>query len=364
MLRSLLLSLVVLAGPASGQSIVGSWDEAASGLTYEFRADGTGQIVQGGATQPFAYALQDGVLYVQQNGGSLAFSVQELGASRATFALPNGSTFTLTRAGASAGTGPRGDIEGDVQLAVNLLQFVVGEAVSSREVDGIRREIRTDYASDPAGTEQSLALFRQILTAAAQATDPIAVGMARQQLLVGLLEMRRQMPNEPSAFFDAITNRVRLVAFDPATQTGATDQDVRAALDFLAWQAQVSGGSLPTGYAAYEAYVAQNFAALGQDEKEFLSAASIIWTLAQAQWADLSARQQAQAQQQIAGASAQDLYSLQEQTQHDASYYETLSEISAMQHQTSMSILNNMGGGSDYEMWGTDTYGNPTYRIY
>jgi hypothetical protein len=361
MLRLLILSLAFLAAPASAQSIVGSWDEAATGLTYEFRADGTGQIVQGANTQPFAYALQDGALYVQQNGGTLAFTVEELGPSRATFALPNGTRFTLARAGSASGA--RGDIEGDVQLAVNLLQFVVGEAIAPREVDGIRREIRQDYAEDPDGTAQSLGLFRTVLTAAAQATDPIAVCMARQQLLVGLLDMRRQTPDEDSPFFDAITSRVRLVAYDPATQTGATDRDVRAALDFLAWQAQASGGSLPTRYAEYEAYVAQHFGSLSRDEKEFLSAAAVIWSLAQAQWATLSASQRTQAQHQIAGASAPDLSVLQQQAQHDAAYYQTLSEISAMQHQTSMGILNNMGGATQ-ELWQTDAYGNPTYQVY
>ncbi|MEM6325819.1 MAG: DUF5640 domain-containing protein [Bacteroidota bacterium] len=361
---SLLLALAFVASPAAAQSLVGTWYEAATGLTYAFSDDGTGQLVQPGVgAQPFAYALDGATLTVQQNGGTVAFSVQELTASRATFALANGATFTLTREGTASTSS--GVTEADVMVAVRLAEFVVGEALGTREIDGIRREVLADHASDPAGTAESLGMFRTVLNAAAQATDPVAVGVARQQLLVALLDMRRQMPGEDSPFFDAITNRVRLVAFDPASGTGATDRDVRAAAEFVAWQAQMAGSASPAAsYAEYETYVAQNFAGLSQDEKEFLSAASVIWPLVQAQWAALSAQQQQQAQTQIAGQSADDLLALQEQTQQSDAYYRAMSQISAMQHQTSMSILNNMGGGSDYEMWSTDAYGNPTYQIY
>lgn len=356
-----LLAFLVLAPAVAAQSLVGSWHEAATGLTYEFAADGSGSLVQGATAQPFAYALDGSTLVVQMNGSSLAFSVQELAASRATFALPNGTTFTLTREGAAPGSAD-GVTEADVMAAVRLVEFVTGEALASREVDGIRREVHADFASDPAASAEAIAMFRSVLQAAAQATDPVAVGMARQQLLVGLLDMRRQTPGD-SPFFDAITDRVRLVAFDPATQTGATDRDVEAALAYLGWLAEVSGGQTPSRQARreYETYVAQHFASLPQADKEFLSAAAVIWPLVQVQWAALSMQQQTMAQQQMVAQPIQ----WQADAQSAEQYYATMSEISAMSHRTSMNILGNIGdGGSQYEMWNTDEYGNPTYQIY
>ncbi|MEM0962539.1 MAG: DUF5640 domain-containing protein [Bacteroidota bacterium] len=359
-----LIAFLIAAPLASAQSLVGSWDEASTGLTYEFRADGSGQMSNGSDAQAFTYAVQGSTLYVQSGGGTLAIDIVRVTETQAQLAPQGGTAMRLTRRASEAGSGvsanASGVSEADVMVAVRLAEFATGDALGGREIDGIRREVYADHVEDPAGTAESLAMFRTILSAAAQAQDPVAVGMARQQLLVGLLEMRRQMPNEPSPFFDAITNRVRLLAYDPATQTGATDQDVQAALDYAAWLAAASGGTAPSARdrRAYETYVVQNFGSLPRDEKEFLSAAAVIWTLTQYQWAALSQQQQQVAQQQIASQP-----SGWDASGYDASTYEAMSTMSARMHETSMSILNNIGD-STQEMWRTDAYGNPQYQVW
>ncbi|MEM1270850.1 MAG: hypothetical protein AAGI08_12480 [Bacteroidota bacterium] len=374
MLRLLITTVfasLLFACQATPQSLIGSWTDPTSGAVYEFAYDGTGRILQDGTEQPFVYAIENGVLTFGNAAGSVSLAIESVTATQATFRRADGVPVALVReAPASAGevlaSSSAGQLtEGDVMAAVRIVEFVTGEYLSEGEIEGVRAESIQDFENDPAGLLDSIEMFRTVLGAAAQASDPVAVGMARQQLLVSLLNMRAQMPDEPSAFFDAMTDRVRLVAFDANTGTGATDRDVEDAVEYLAWLSETTGSPAPASAAEYEAYVASSFSSLPQSDREFLSAASVIWALVQAQWNGLSASQQAAAQSQLNNElTASDMLQTQADAQQTQQYYQMMSQMSAMSHQTSMSIINNMGGGSSTEMWQTDVYGNPTIQIW
>ncbi|RMH75161.1 MAG: hypothetical protein D6681_22490, partial [Calditrichaeota bacterium] len=320
MVAGVVVGLLIV--PIQGQTLVGTWINHDYNMRMELRQDGTflftspygnsngSYMVQGnylmmyasnGATTPYGITYFDGnrLQLVDANGGVMNF-VREAGASPQTpgmdrqmpGAAPPGASEVLLTTGGYQLT------RADVQTGVEIVEFIIGQHIQPSEVEELTQAAIQEFPQAPAQFLQQVNSLRQSLQTLHSLTDPVKIGLARQELITAFHKGTRQIPEEQKPMIIRIINRyVKVLAFDPANNLTLTNRDVEGFLNYYRFVSELNGQPFaitPEVQQQAEQAVAQAFPTLPLEQKQVLSSASLIWQVIETNWQRFTPQQQAQ----------------------------------------------------------------------
>ncbi|MEM9997372.1 MAG: hypothetical protein AAF809_06690 [Bacteroidota bacterium] len=367
-LALLLSALAISALPASAQTLIGTWQEPNIGVTVAFHSDGS-YTAQGAQATGGTYQVEGTIITLYEQTGNV-WQYQVTGINDTQFAAVDaqGNGYQFQRV-AAASPGPAGAggtalaqknglalTEGDVELAVQLLNFMIGQPVTARERAEVQQFALSEFDKDPQAYLADVADLRGAMTQILSLSDPVAVGGMRQAL-VGAFHNLAEGMDETPLFVTILRRHVQVVGQDAANNLTLTSWDVAGMVNLTALTAEANGAPMSEqAKAEFRAYLIEAFPAMPLEEKQQLAAAGITWDLVAANLAAFSAQQQqalqAQMQQQAQAAyGAQPIpdWSSQLQGQDvDPATWAQLSQMSQGMHASMMNGIEAMGGSSDY----------------
>lgn len=245
----------------------------------------------------------------------------------------------------------------DIALAVGLAWFLTNQMPTEEEIEAIAGAEIEEFKADPTAFREGADQVAQLLSQARQYSNPLELGLYRMHVLNVIWGFLEELPAADWGYVLRYAfDRNPVLAYDRDNAMVFTAADGYGAARYLMF---VNGNTDPTAeqLATIEPTVkalAENYVALPAQVKQQLAIATLMWQMVTAYWPQLTAEQQqqllAQLQQQQQTAVAQQPNEVPAGTYQnmDAESLRILSEISQMQHVTSMNILENIGGTGDY----------------
>ncbi|MEL6612270.1 MAG: hypothetical protein AAFQ53_09265 [Bacteroidota bacterium] len=365
---ALLASLFLATATVQAQTLLGTWHEPNVSITVVFNSDGS-YAAQGVQATGGTYHVDGTIITLYEQTGAV-WQYQVTGINDTQFAAvdPQGNGYQFQRVAAPGQTpassggqalaqkNGRALTEGDVELAVQLLNFMIGQPITRQERREIKQFALGEFDKDPQAYLADVADLREAMTQILSLSDPIAVGGMRQAL-VGAFHTLAEGMDETPRFVTVLRRYVQVVGQDPANNLTLTSWDVDGMVNLTALTAEANGAAMSEqAKAEYRAYLIQAFPTMPLAEKQQLSSAGITWDLVATNLAAFTAQQQqalqAQMQQQAQAAyGAQPIpdWSSQLQGQDvDPATWAQLSQMSQGMHASMMNGIEAMGGSSNY----------------
>jgi len=381
--------------PLSAQNIAGKWRDNQYNITLELNVSGsyslqfpngqsTGRFGINGnifwmqdasGAQPVYYTiitLTDNLIILQDaNGLRLNYQRQQPLASSQpapsqyqpnthvsparTLASKNGSTLTNAH----------------IETGVGLIQFIIGQKISPAEVKELEAQSIIEFNQNPAYFIQEINSLAQSLQTLRSFTEPVRIGLARQQLFAALYQATYQMQETDKPLMIQVMNRyIKVLAHDPANGLVLTDKDAEGMTKYLAFNSELMGQSIALSPQLVESVaveLAGNFFSMPLEQKQLLCSASLIWQLLEANWNQLSPAQKEQYKSSFQAQIAQNFnpssynYSPPPATSGGSSTADAMRDYRARQHMMqmmnemnmntnalSLNIIENIGGTGNY----------------
>lgn len=245
----------------------------------------------------------------------------------------------------------------DIALAVGLAWFMTTQMPTEAEIQTIAEHEVAEFQANPKEFRQGADFVGQLLTQATKYTNPIEVGLYRMGVINEIWAAIESVPADQRGYLlNFIFERNPVLAYDRENKMVFTAADGVAAMRYLMF---VNGITDPTDeqLKAVEPTLrtlAENYVAMPLESKQQLAVASLMWQVVGAYWAQLNADQkqqmlaQLQQQQQTAVTQQPAPVAQGNYENMDPESLRILSEISQMQHMTSMNIIENIGGTGNY----------------
>ncbi len=293
-------------------------------------------------------------------------ATQETGGGAPAPAQPNGNVLAeqdgvqLTRA--------------HVQTLIDVLQFVVGEAITAAESQEIAGAAVADFQANPAKTVSDAEALSQTFARVRTVTNPIQIAMLRQAFIVAFHQAAQTLGEQGlPPFLQVMYRHVRVVGYDAANQLVLTDRDVDALIAYTSFLYQLNSGAAPAWSAEYREQlitsIQQAFPTFTLEQKKLYCGMTVYWNYLVYAWAQAAAEQRQRLAMALLGAQAaaaqpaQSWGAMQPQRQvyaqpggnMDDHTYETLRNVMLEQHAASMNVLDAIGG-SEYNYEVVDQY--------
>lgn len=243
----------------------------------------------------------------------------------------------------------------DISLAIGLAWFLTTQIPTEADMQAIAEAEVEEFKADPKNFRDGANFVGQLLTQATKYTNPIEVGLYRMGVFNEIWAAVEEVPAaQRGHLLNYIFEHNPVLAYDRENKMVFTAADGVSAMRYLMF---VNGITDPTAeqLAAVEPTLktlAENYVAMPIESKQQLAVASLMWQVVGAYWAQLTPEQK---QQMLAQLQQQQQTSVAQQPAPQANYenmdpesLRILSEISQMQHVTSMNIIENIGGTGNY----------------
>ena len=377
-MRKCLFIIVLLINPllVQAQALYGEWSHAQSGYTLSLQADGQ-YVFQGpNLYSQGAYRAEDGRLRLQDaaNGVVVDYGVQALSDAHLVLTDANNISMSFQRApSAAAFLAQAGGLTlttAHVDVGVALAQFIIGQSLKPTEIEALQQQSVLEFQQQPQAFLQEINDIDQSLQQLRTLTDPLQIGLARQTLFATLYLATEAMPETQKPLLIQLINRyVDVLATDAANQLVLTAQDADGVVNYFAFVYKLAGQPVTVTdqqKAQYRAELAQNFAQLPLEQKQFLASASLIWELLEYNWQQLNASQRAELRQQLLAsvpaqsapvapatttpgtATAADVLQKQQEIWHQQQMWDMMNNMSLQNHATTLNIIENIGGTGNY----------------
>ncbi|MEW6365783.1 MAG: hypothetical protein AB1714_14230 [Acidobacteriota bacterium] len=392
-----LWSCLVLLAPGTGadaQTLDGTWVDSQYGITLVLAADGSYGLQHANGRSQGRCGVSGNVLWLQDaaGGAPVQYAVLQLTTTelvlqdgngvqmrflrQSTASPPSGAPPTspaaavntdntvLARAGAYALS------RGQVSAGIGLLQFIIGQPVTPAEAKELEDRCILEFNQQPERHTQELESLNRSLQQLYTLTDPLRIGLARQQLFAALYLASRELPESEKPLMIQVMNRhIRVLAYDAATQSVLTDRDVTGMVRYLAFLSGLSGQPVQLTDSlrqSVESDLMGRFPQMTVEQKQLVCSASLLWQLMEGNWSRLTPSQQQQFRAQYAaqvgppaqpqqysapsraGASKGTMYDQMREAQARQNMFRIMNNINRQTHATSLNIIENIGGTGNY----------------
>jgi hypothetical protein len=393
LLMVILSMLVFSTGNLLGQSLAGTWAESKYNVKMILSSDGTytlqypngqsrGQYSLNGQTfcmqdasrtNPVCYTVVNftgnGLVLRDVNG--LVLNYQRQGTGGVSKSSTGGDTlaqkggYTLTN--------------GHFNVGLGILQFIIGQSVKPPEVQELKNKLIEEFHQAPTEVIRQLNSMGKSLQTIRSATDPVRIGLARQELFAALYKatMNFKEADKP-LMIRVMTRYIKVLAFDPANNLLLTNKDANGMLNYLAFNSELMGQEVYLTDAVRRAIMTDlvnRFAAMSLEQKQLLCSASLIWELLESNWNRLTPAQKQQYKSAYYSQIGQNSQSYQSYNQtynpgssgsgyqsssqkstadmmreHRAKQhmFQMMNEMNMNSHALSLNIIENIGGTGNY----------------
>ena len=260
--------------------------------------------------------------------------------------------------------------QGHVDTGIGLTEFILGHRVQESERNELHNRLLVDFEAEPEYVINQLTSIDQSLRQLATLTDPVKIGMARQQLFAALYLATFQIPEDQKPLIIQVLNRhIKVLAMDQANQLVLTDKDVTGMLSYLAFLSQCQGNPVQLTSDNKKTFtddLVQSFASMPIEQKQILCCGSLIWKTIETNWNQMNTTQQMQFQQSMnqnlaaqpahqpmqfpaqSANSGKSLIDMQAEFNARQNMYQMMSNMSLESHATSLNIIENIGGTGNY----------------
>ena len=258
-----------------------------------------------------------------------------------------------------------------IDTGVGLIQFIIGQKITPAEVKELEAQSIIEFNQNPAYFIQEINSLAQSLQTLRSFTEPVRIGLARQQLFTALYQASYQMQESDKPLMIQVMNRyIKVLAHDPANGLVLTDKDAEGMTKYLAFNSELLGQPValsPQLVESVAAELAGNFFSMPMEQKQLLCSASLIWQLLETNWNQLSPGQKEQYKSSFQAQVAQNFntsgytYSPPPATSGRSTTADAMRDYQARQHMMqmmnemnmntnalSLNIIENIGGTGNY----------------
>ena len=251
---------------------------------------------------------------------------------------------------------------------IDLLQFIIGGKLQPAEVVELTEQTILDFRKDPEYVVQQLESIGESMRSLRSLSDPLHIGLARQELFSALYKTVSGLPeSETPLFFRIMRRYIKVLASDSSGDMLLTDRDARAAVRYLAFMSELTGHYVEIDDAFTDAFIAdiaQQFPSMPLEMRQFLCSAGLIWLVTEANWNSLSSEEREalaeRAQEQRTRWTNAELHPSSGAGERVSAadtaadletkrlYFQTMMNMNTLSHATSLNIIENIGGTGDY----------------
>ena len=310
-----IILLLLLTGISAllARDISGSWISSADEIKITFHDNGTFIFSTANENRAGNYELvKTKLILVDTRGRSYAYTLGPSKAGKLVLIDKQGKQIICQRTdvnrrkvkpdGVLAEVGSNKLLEDHVDIGLLVMRFVTGQKLQAVERDNFTRASIHEFGKAPVKFLQQVEALRTSLKNVARLENPLDVGNSRQQLLSGFYTATRHLPERDQPLMVAIVNRyVKMLAYDEEESLMLTDQDVNALLNYMEFVDQLSSNvvkPLTTEKRRdFAESLVHNFVHLDPQQKRFLCAASVAWSVVDFNWRNFSKLQRQKMQQ-------------------------------------------------------------------
>jgi len=379
----------------SAQSVAGKWRDLQYNVILELTAQGayslqypngrsTGRYGINGnifwmqdvsGTAPVYYTIMqfNGNLLVLRDTNNLMLNYQRQPAQNQP-SLPNRTQATPAQTAASgrvlATKSGQTLTSSHIDTGIDLIQFIIGNSIKPVEEKELEANSIVEFNINPGYFLKEMDSLAQSLRTIRTLTDPLRIGLTRQQLFVALYQATYQMNEADKPLMIKVMNRhIKVLAHDPANNLVLTDKDAAGMMKYLAFNSELMGQPVKMTEALQQSMrseMIKNFYVLPLEQKQLLCSASLIWQLLEANWDRIIPSQKEQFKAAFQAQLAQHFQSHTNSypalaTDQSRSTSEMMREYRARKHMMSMmndmnmnthalslNIIENIGGTGNY----------------
>ena len=385
--------LVFSTGNLLGQSLAGTWAESKYNVKMILSADGTYTLQYPNGQSRGRYSLNGQTFCMRDASGTnpVCYTVVNFTGNGLVLRDVNGLVLNYQRQGgggvSKSGTGgetlaQKGGYtltNGHFNAGLGILQFIIGQSVKPSEVQELKAKLIEEFHQAPAEAIRQLNSMGKSLQTIRSATDPVRIGLARQELFAALYKATMNFKEADKPLMIRVMNRyIKVLAFDPANNLLLTNKDANGMLNYLAFNSELMGQKVYLTDAVRHSAMtdmAKQFAAMPIEQKQLLCSASLIWELLESNWNRLTPAQKQQYKSAYYSQIAQNTQSYQTYNQtyntgspgsgykssskksaadmmreHRAKQhmFQMMNEMNMNSHALSLNIIENIGGTGNY----------------
>ena len=303
----------------SGQSLAGKWRDLQYNVFMELSSQGTYaiQYPQGKSTGRFGvngnvFWMQDfsgappvyytivqytGNLLVLKDVNNLTLNYQRQTAQSQPAPTPLPST-SSSPARTLASKDGYTLTSHHIDTGIGLIQFIIGQAIKASEKEELEAQSIKEFNIDPSYFIKEIDSLTQSLQTIRSFTDPVRIGLTRQQLFAALYQATYQMNEADKPLMIQVMNRyIKVLAFDPSNSLVLTDKDTEGMMKYLAFNSELMGQPVILTDALKQSMFSEmvkNFYVMPLKQKQLLCSASLIWQLLEVNWNQLTPAQRDQ----------------------------------------------------------------------
>jgi len=393
LLTVIILMLVFSTGNLSGQNLAGTWTESSYNVKMILSADGTYTLQYPNGQSRGRYGLNGQTFCMQDASGTnpVCYTVVNFTGNGLVLRDVNGLVLNYQRQG-GGGVSKSGRGEGEVlaqkggytltngnfNAGLGILQFIIGQPVKPSEVQELKNKLIEEFHQAPAEVLQQLNSLGKSLQTIHSATDPVRIGLARQELFAAFYKATMNFKEADKPLMIQVMNRyIKVLAYDPANNLLLTNKDAEGMLNYLAFNSALMGQEVQLTDAVRRTIMTDlvnRFASMSLEQKQLLCSASLIWELLESNWNRLTPAQKQQYKSAYYSQIGQNSQSYQTYNQtynpgssgsgsqsSTKSRYDMMREYNAKQHMfrmmnemsmnthaLSLNIIENIGGTGNY----------------
>lgn len=258
----------------------------------------------------------------------------------------------------------------DVETGIGLVQFIIGQAVKQSERRELSDRLILEFKQDPANISGQLKSIAASLKKLHAITDPVHIGIARQELFSALHFAAERIPEQQKPLIIQVINRyIRVLAADQGNRLLLTDRDARGMVSYLAFLSDLNGQPMKINAALEKQIIGDVIAAfpsLSGEQKKLLCSAGLLWQLMEYNWNRLNPSQKQQfrsrfaANHPTAGAGQAPVHSSGQPQQRKSAAAQMadyqarrncmrmMRNMNTNSHVLSLNIIENIGGTGNY----------------
>ena len=314
---------------------VQTWIDYSNNAQLKLSSDGTFYYSNATAAAQGTYSLQNNVLMMQDSAGNYyQYSVQAYDQSQLVLLDQYGKTYsyvvsqqqaTRTHSAASQNVSsasfPWNNSrystvlasaqglqwrERDVQIYIEFLQFMIGQALTPTEGNAVRQDILKHFSQRPQDFINEVKGIETMMQQVYSLKDMQAVAMVREEMSTTFNAMLQQQPKmNDYVFVQTLKKYVQILSKDNNSNLSLSNQDVDAYVNYLQFQAMLMGQNYQLSAQermTLQMQLVNNFNNYSAEQKQTLAFAGFIWNNLAMQWSNMSTTEQ---QQYIAQVQAQ-----------------------------------------------------------
>jgi hypothetical protein len=378
-----------------GQTIAGKWRDSQYNANLELTASGTYSLQYPNGQSTGRFGINGNILWMQDASGGqpVYYTIITMTNDLIILQDANGMRLNYRRVQpqvpgqpAPSGKQPKASstpgrtlvskngftlTSAHIDTGVGLIQFIIGKTIKAKEVKELEAQSIVEFNRNPSYFIQEINSLSQSLQTLRSFTEPVRIGLARQQLFAALYQATYQMQEKDKPLMIQVINRyIKVLAHDPANGLVLTDKDAEGMTKYLAFNSELMGQKIALSDQLVKSValeMARNFFTMPLEQKQLLCSASLVWQLLEANWNQLSSAQKQQYKSSFQAQIAQNFnpssytYSSPpatggKKTTADAMreyrsrqhMMQMMNEMNMNTHALSLNIIENIGGTGNY----------------